>query len=313
MTNDGTAWLRDGLGIIDLWYQGVPQVNAAYLFDTGDGFALVETGPASAAEHLLDGIRALGRDPNDLKYVLLTHIHLDHSGGAGTLVERYPAIDIYVHEIGAPHLIDPTKLLNSAGRIYGDQMDALWGKTLPVPEERVVWLTHGEVLALGERVFDVVYTPGHAGHHVSYVDRDTLIVAAGDVAGVRIPPSRHVWPPTPPPDLDVEGWHTSIARMRKVNPEALLLSHFGPVERSAIGPHLDELERHLDEWVAFVAERAAAGVERDAIVAELERVTLEELHDEQHIELSESFAIATPYGMSVDGILRYLRKREEQR
>jgi glyoxylase-like metal-dependent hydrolase (beta-lactamase superfamily II) len=312
MAHDGTAWIADGLGMIDLWYQGVPFVNAAYLFDIGDGFALVETGPASAHEHLLKGINTLGRDPSNLRHILLTHIHLDHSGGAGTLLERYPQVDVFVHESGAPHLIDPTNLLRSAGRIYGDRMDALWGTTVPVPEDHVWWVSSGEVLTVGNRVFDVLYTPGHASHHVTYIDRDTKVAVVGDVAGVRIPPAKRVWPPAPPPDFNLEQWHSSVARMRKADPTALFISHFGVVEQQDIAAHLDELEHHLDVWVALVAERQAAGAEREAIVEELARISQAELAEDARADLAEAFALATPYGMSVDGIVRYLRKREEQ-
>lgn len=311
MANDGTAWLREGIGIIDLWYQGVPRVNAAYLFDIDDGFALIETGPASAHEHLMTGITALGRDPRDLRHILVTHIHLDHSGGVGTLIRQFPQVDVFVHEIGAPHLIDPTNLLRSAGRIYGDRMDELWGTTLPVPEDRVWWLSAGEVISIGERVFDVLPTQGHASHHVSYVDRVTKIMVAGDVAGVRIPPSRKVWPPTPPPEFNLELWQASIARIRKVDPTALLISHFGLVEQEQITAHLDELSQRLDDWVALVEQRTTAGHDRDAIVAELMQRSQAELGHDQHVDLAHAFSIATPYGMSVDGILRFLRKRGE--
>lgn len=313
MTQDATSWIRDGIGMIDLWYQDTPWINAAYLFDIGDGFVLVETGPASGVQRLLNGIRALGRDPADLRAILLTHIHLDHAGATGSLLRLAPQVEVYVHEIGAPHLIDPSALLRSAERIYGDQMDALWGTTLPVPEDAVTPITHGTVLPIGTRVFDVLYTPGHASHHVAYIDRDTRFAVVGDVAGVRIPPSALVWPPTPPPDFNLEQWRGSISRLRAADPMALLISHVGIVERDVIRPHLDALETHLSAWVDLVARRVAAGWDRDAIVEELARRSQEELHAERHGELATSFAMATPYGMSVDGILRYLRKKAEQR
>ncbi|RIK41694.1 MAG: MBL fold metallo-hydrolase [Chloroflexi bacterium] len=310
---DGTGWHSAGCGVIDLWYQDTPRVNAAYLFDTDDGFAIVETGPASAHAHLMAGIRSLGRDPQQLRHILLTHIHLDHAGGAGTLARMLPSVHVYVHHIGAPHLIDPSNLLRSATRIYGDAMERLWGTTEPVPEQRVSRLNDGAVLTLGGRTFDVVYTPGHASHHVAYRDRATGAVVAGDVAGVRIPPSRLAWPPTPPPDIDVGAWHASIARLRAVAPAALLISHFGVVEREQVFDHLGSVDRHLDAWVAFVEQQLAAGRERDAIVAGLTELARAELLQENCDDIGGSIAMATPYGMSVDGIMRYLRKRGERR
>jgi glyoxylase-like metal-dependent hydrolase (beta-lactamase superfamily II) len=182
---------------IDVRHLGRERVIAAYLVDG----SLVDCGPASALDGLLAGLG----DQRPAR-LLLTHIHLDHAGAAGKLVERWPDLEVWVHERGAPHLIDPAKLLASAGRLYGDDMDRLWGEVVPVPARNL------RVLSGGERVagWRVAYTPGHASHHVSYLHERTATIFAGDVAGVRIPPEGHVLAPTPPPDIDLDAWHASL-------------------------------------------------------------------------------------------------------
>jgi glyoxylase-like metal-dependent hydrolase (beta-lactamase superfamily II) len=304
-------WLDSGIGQIDLNFQGFDAVIAAYVFDTADGLAVVDCGPTSTLDALFGGLDVLGLDAQRLRHVLLTHVHLDHAGGAGDLLQRLPDARVYVHEIGAPHVLDPAKLWNSAARIYGERMDALWGPMSPVPAERLTALQDGDTLDIGGRAFEALYTPGHAIHHIAYADTGANVIFCGDVAGVRIPPADAVWPPAPPPDVDVPAWHASIARLRQRQPAILYITHFGAVTR--VAPHLDELDAHLDEWVAFVQASQAAGLDRDAIVARLT--------DDAQAQLTARgcdartlarFATATPYGMTVDGILRYLRKRERE-
>ena len=311
MTTGGTRWLDGGIGMLDLHFQGESAVIAAYVIDTADGLALIDCGPSSTLDALLNGLTELGLEPERLRHILLTHIHLDHAGAGGILLQRFPDMRLYVHELGAPHEIDPSKLLASAQRIYGDQMDTLWGPIAPVPTKRMVVLRDGDTLDIGGRRFDTLYTPGHASHHVAYLDHATRAIFTGDVAGVRIPPADSVWPPTPPPDIDPTAWHASIARLRALDAPVLYLAHFGAVER--VGAHLDQLDAHLDEWVAFVERAHAEGLLRDAIV--------ERLQAHAHIDLATQasdtqtrtrFAMATPYGMAVDGILRYLRKQDER-
>jgi glyoxylase-like metal-dependent hydrolase (beta-lactamase superfamily II) len=255
---------------------------------------------------LLDGIAALGLEPQALRHVIVTHIHLDHAGAAGTLLRQFPAARLYVHERGAPHMRDPTALVRSATRIYGDQMGPLWGEIVPVEPERLAVLSDGSTIDLGDRLLDVVYTPGHASHHVVLVDRASGSIFAGDVAGVRIPPSDMVSPPMPPPDVDLPAWHASIARLRALQPARLFIAHFGVVTR--VAAHLDELDRTLDELVTLVETRLAAGAERDQVAAELQHHIEAQLADAAP-DLEPAYALATPSGMSVDGLLRYLRTR----
>ena len=210
------------------------------------GESLVDPGPSSCLDALLEG---LDREPRRL---LLTHIHLDHAGAAGSLVERFPELEVCVHEIGIRHLADPSRLLDSARRLYGDQMDELWGPVLPVPERNLRSLRGGEELSGG---VVVLYAPGHASHHVAYLIDGVAYV--GDVAGVRIPPAQFVLMPTPPPDIDVELWLDSIERVAAARPARLALTHFGAVDQ--VGRHLDAARRGLREIAALARERDQGG------------------------------------------------------
>jgi glyoxylase-like metal-dependent hydrolase (beta-lactamase superfamily II) len=249
--------LSDEPRLIDLLHAGRERAIGAWLVDD----VIVDPGPSSCLPRLLAAIES--RPPRALA---LTHIHLDHAGAAGSLAARFPELEVWVHERGAPHLVDPSRLLASATRLYGEQMERLWGEVLPVPAERL------RVLRGGERMgdFEVAYTPGHARHHVAYRHRPTGWAFAGDVAGVRIG-AGPVMAPTPPPDIDLPAWRESIGVLEGWRPSALAVTHFGrheDVERqlAALRSHLDEIERlaaELDEgaYVAALAERAAEGGE----------------------------------------------------
>lgn len=305
-----TGWLEADLGMIDLCHRGVPGLIASYLIPTSDGLVLIETGPSSTLETLLAGVRELGHDPVDIRHVLLTHIHLDHAGGAGSLMQRLPEAWLYVHERGARHMIDPSRLLASAKRVYGATMDALWGEVLPCPAERVTSLTDSDQLTFGDLTLDVLYTPGHASHHVAYDDAKRSVVFCGDVAGMRIPPSSPVFPPTPPPDIDVEAWHQSIERVRSLGRDRLLLAHFGPWDNP--DRHLDELEARLDVWVQLVSEWRAAGFDRQEMATRLEQQILTGISDGESVQHTQEAAeFVMPYRMSINGLVRYLERRDE--
>ncbi len=224
---------------IDVEHLGLDRVICAYEWNG----VIVDPGPTSSVDTLID---ALG--PVVPHAVLLTHIHLDHAGATGVLCRRFPELVVYVHERGAPHLVDPSKLLQSAERLYGDEMDRLWGEVAPVPQERI------RTLSGGERIegFRVAYTPGHASHHVCYLHEDTGDVFCGDMAGVRIPPFETTWAPTPPPDIDIEAWLDSLHTIASWNPQSLCLTHFGRVTevedqlhrvRTSLGEHADIARR----------------------------------------------------------------------
>jgi glyoxylase-like metal-dependent hydrolase (beta-lactamase superfamily II) len=252
---------------------------------------LVDPGPASTIETLLAGIG--NRPPRAL---LLTHIHLDHAGASGSLVERFPGLEVYVHERGAPHLVDPARLLESARRLYGEDMDRLWGEVLPVPEANLRVLTGGERILDG--TYEVAYTPGHASHHVCYRHGETAFV--GDVGGVRITPGGLVVPPTPPPDVDLEAWHESIELLKAWAPERLAFTHFG--ETCEVANQLAEVGQRLDEW----AERAREQ-ELDAFVAS----AIAEIEAASEPGTLPAYVQAAPPEQLYLGLERYWRKRAE--
>lgn len=255
------------------------------------GDVLVDPGPESCERALLAALD--GERPRAL---LLTHIHLDHSGATGALVRRWPELEVYVHERGAPHLIDPEKLLVSAERLYKEDMGRLWGEVVPVPEENLRILTGGEELAGG---FEVAYAPGHASHHVAYRHAESGSAFVGDVGGVRIPPADYVIPPTPPPDIDLEQWHASLDLVAGWQPERLCLTHFGAVESDVPG-HLAEMSRRLDAWGAVAHDAdGAAFVER--VEDELERAV--------DFDTAAAYIQAAPPEQLFLGLERYWRKR----
>jgi glyoxylase-like metal-dependent hydrolase (beta-lactamase superfamily II) len=272
--------------IIDVNHLGVEHVIGCWEVDG----VLIDPGPTSCLETLL---AALDEPPRAL---LLTHIHLDHAGASGSLVERWPELEVFVHERGVAHMVDPEKLLKSARRLYGEDMDRLWGEMVPVPERNIRELRGGERLLDGK--FEVAYTPGHASHHVSYLHAGTAFV--GDVAGVRIRPASMTIPPTPPPDIDVEAWHESVERVRAWGPERLAMTHFGSSED--VEAQLRELEQRLDEYAGRAREQ-----EEEGFVAAL-RADLAGGVDEA---LVGAYTQAAPPEQLYLGLERYWRKRAD--
>src|SRR5213596_1750672 len=208
---------------IDLHHLGRERIIASYLLDTDNGPALFDCGPSTTIEALKAGLAERGLSLTDVRHLLLSHIHLDHAGAAGVLVREHPELQVHVSEVGAPHLVDPSRLEASARRLYGDEFDALWGELAPVPEANV-HPVGAETLGL-----TTFPTPGHASHHVCYLDGEGTLYA-GDAAGVRIQPSRFVLPPTPPPELDLVHWSTSLDEIERRRPQRLALIHFGVAE-----------------------------------------------------------------------------------
>ena len=277
---------------LDLVHRGAERVIGCYLLDTVDGPALFDCGPASCVPRLKDRLRERGLELGDLRHLLLSHIHVDHAGAAGTLVREHHGLQVHVSEIGAPHLVDPSKLERSARRLYGADFDELWGELLPVPTENV-HATGTEVVGL-----ECFPTPGHASHHVCYLDGDGALYA-GDAAGVRIQPSPSVLPPTPPPDADVVAWNTTIDDIDERKPARLGLIHFGVAEDPE--RHLAELRARLEEW----SERVRRGVDEGTFVAAAE----EELAEKgEPVGLYEQ---AMPFWQSYAGLKRYWEKRRE--
>lgn len=271
--------------IIDCVHLGVERAIGCWQL----GDTLVDPGPGSCVETLLAGIEG------EPKRVLLTHIHLDHASATGALVERFPDLEVYVHEIGVPHMIDPSRLLASAGKLW-DRMDELWGDVLPVPEANIRPLTGGETLDGG---IEALHTPGHAGHHIVYLSPE--IAFAGDLAGVRVPPSDFVLMPTPPPELDVEQWLDSIDALAERRPARLGLTHFGAVEAPVI--HLAAARRMLELQVELGRD-----LDREALIAKLG----ERLADEVGAEAAALYTHVVSLDHIQQGLERYWRKRAER-
>ncbi len=280
--------------VIDVMHLGRPHVIGCWEVDG----ALVDPGPESSVRNLIEAIG--GEQPRAL---LLTHIHLDHAAATGALVRRWPDLEVYVHEKGAPHLIDPSKLLASAERLYGDDMQRLWGEIVPVPEANVRVLSGGETV-LGMRV---AYTPGHASHHVCYLHEESGTAFVGDVAACRIPPSRLVLPPTPPPDIDIETWEQSLDLVAGWEPKRLALTHFGAIE--------DDVPGHIEAVRARLREEAdlARRMEAEEYDADLQRRLRAQLADEGHGEETAAELLqAVPTAYQWRGLDRYWRKRAER-
>lgn len=295
---------------IDLNFLGTEQVIASYLLlgDSGSA-AIVETGPTTCLERLSSGLKDYGVAPEDVRQVFLTHIHLDHAGASGHLAELLPEATFYVHRVGYPHLVDPSKLLKSATRIYGERMDELWGETRPVPEGRIVAL-HGEAdeIEAAGGVLVAHDTPGHAYHHLAYLEPESGVLFTGDVAGIRLPGQSYVRPPTPPPEVDIEAWVRSINRVRQLGPRSLWPTHFGSYDD--VERHLSELEQRLQDWLLFVEERVDAGSGLEEIAAELkDKGDAEMLAEGASPEESEHYDLAGTYEMLAAGIVRYVEKR----
>lgn len=240
------------VSVIDLQFLGRARAIATGVIDTPSGVLLVDPGPTTCLATLENALAQSGIRPSDLHGLLLTHIHLDHAGATGTLVARHPHLTVYVHERGAPHLIDPSRLLASAHRLYGADMDRLWGEFVLVPAGRVRVLVDGETLRFGGARIEVAYTRGHASHHACFFDARAGIAYAGDTGGIRVGPSPYVLPPTPPPDIDIARWLGSLDRIRAWQPSAVFVTHFGLHEGA--GVHLDALGAELVRWNALTAE-----------------------------------------------------------
>ncbi len=255
-----------GITFTDLMFLGKPRVIATAVLQSPGGVALVDPGPSTCLDTLRAALAGQGIALADVRTILLTHIHLDHAGATGSLVRENPEIEVYVHERGAPHMADPARLLLSATRLYGDDMDRLWGEFLPVPRDNLRVLSGNERIAVADRDLEVAYTPGHASHHVSFFDRASGIAFVGDTAGIRTGAHLFAMPPTPPPDIDLDLWKASVARIDRWQADTLFITHFGP--HGAPAAHLTNLVEHLDGMAALArriieqngnsSERAAA-------------------------------------------------------
>ncbi|MDX1615378.1 MAG: MBL fold metallo-hydrolase [Candidatus Promineifilaceae bacterium] len=289
---------------LDLNFQSRSHTIASYLVVGSAGPVLVETGPRSTLDTLLERLAEHGYQAADVRHVLVTHIHLDHAGAAGWWAQQ--GAQIYVHHVGAPHLIDPSKLLKSAGRIYEDQMDSLWGEVVSAPAERVTALADGDSVTVGDLRFLALDTPGHAYHHHTFQLDD--VAFTGDAAGIRIPGPAFIDLPAPPPEFHLERWQQTIDRLERQSFSAIYPTHFGRVEDWR--GQLQGLSKLLDDAVAFVGQRMQNDESRDQILAaylawQRQRARAAAMS----AKLFQRYEAANPHFMSVDGIMRYWRKR----
>jgi glyoxylase-like metal-dependent hydrolase (beta-lactamase superfamily II) len=278
-------------GPLDLRHQDSERVIGVYLVETEDGPALFDCGPSSCLETLKLRLQEQGLELADVRHLLLSHIHLDHAGAAGVLVREHPGLQVHVSEIGAPHLVDPSRLESSARRLYGETFDPLWGELAPVPD--------ANVHVVGDRVLglECFPAPGHASHHVCYFHADGTLYA-GDAAGVRIQPSGHVLPVSPPPDVDVEAWRRTLDEIERRAPERLALIHFGLFDD--VEYHLEEMREELDTWV----ERIRSGASEDEFVEAARRDLLDASDwDAPYYER------AAPFWQSYAGLKRWWDKQ----
>ncbi len=297
---------------ISLPFLGEEGIIGSYLLAGRNELAIIDPGPGSMIEPLLDAIRQAGFAPEDVTHLLATHVHLDHAGSVGSLVKRMPNATIYAHSKGTPHLLDTTKVVASATRIYGERMQELWGTIESAPSNRVRTMEDGDVLDVAGRSLEVSYTPGHAIHHVVFFDRHSGALFAGDTAGVRLQSVDYVRPPTPPPDLDLEAWFESIDTLKKLQPDVLYLGHFGATRNAAA--HLERLRDQLILWGNYVLGAMREGKSEqeilDILIAqtepELKRVT-------DDSDAPTRYEIATNYAMTVQGYTRYWQKKHPER
>jgi len=295
--------LSNTFEVIDLNFLNTPHTIAVFVVRWEAGAIMIETGPASTLPHLQAGLARLGLGPEAVTDVLLTHIHLDHAGAAWWLAQH--GARIHVHARGAPHLIDPRRLLESAGRLYGDRLKELWGEMLPISSDHVHPLEDGNVVVIGGHRFEALDTPGHANHHMAYRYGTTCF--AGDIGGVRLPGPRHLRLPTPPPEFHLEKWRASLARLREGRFDRLVATHFGPFDD--VSWHLDALEKLLDDvealmqaelpgqpFIETLRERVAAWNRDRAVTDGVDPAT------------QAKYETALPSGTSADGMMRYWEK-----
>jgi len=299
----------DGIVLLDLNFMDTPGVIASYLLVGNDELTLVESGPATTRAHLERGLRDAGFSLDDVSRIIITHIHLDHSGAAGAILRDHPHMRLGVHPFGAPHMVDPSRLLASAGRIYEDRMDQLFGEVIEVPEDRLDLLIDGEVVYASGRSLRMLFTPGHASHHVAIFDEMTGTLFTGDAGGVRVQGYGFIAPPTPPPEFAPDLWADTIQTLRHTRPARLALTHFGFFDD--VDSHLDRVMPALESAVAIARETLSGGGELSDLTARLLDFERENLAGTDAGRTIRQLELASPTYVSAMGLQRYLRKQGE--
>ncbi len=298
--------MENSIHILDTQFLGLEQTIATFLMESPAGPILIETGPHSTFSRLEQLIQQKGYSISDIQHVFLTHIHLDHAGAAWAFAEH--GATIYVHPFGYKHLADPSKLMASAQRIYKEHMDRLWGQMKAIPETQLRAVPHGEAITIGDLVVNAWHTPGHAVHHIAWQIGDALF--AGDVAGVKIN-NGMVVPPCPPPDIHVEDWQKSIALIKNLDLKHVYLTHFGSIDN--VNTHLEDLEKTLLTWANWMKPKWEERADKKLITPDFQAFVQQQLLD---FGVPQSdlpyYEAANPSWMSVAGLMRYWRKKEEK-
>jgi len=292
---------------IDLNWTGRPQSIAALLIESADESAIIDPGPESTLGSLRAGLKERGRTFQSVDSLLLTHIHLDHAGATGALLRENPNLNVYVHEFGAVHMIDPSRLLASAGRLYGGDMKPLYGECAPVPETALQSLKGGERVRIGEAELEVGYTPGHASHHVTYWEPQSRTAFVGDTAGIRVEGNTFLLPATPPPDIDLEIWNQSLDKIAAWGPERLFLTHFGFIENPS--EHIRQYRTRLQDWTELTRKLVESGMD----TAEAEKAFVDAIASEIKVTLptdaADHYIFNGGLRLSWLGLMRYVRKK----
>jgi glyoxylase-like metal-dependent hydrolase (beta-lactamase superfamily II) len=294
---------------LDLNWRGEPRSIASALVRSENFAGLVDPGPGTTLGKLRELLAAQQLRVSDLQAIFLTHIHLDHAAATGALVRENPALQVYVHSRGASHMIDPTKLLSSAERLYGGQMQALFGDFLPVPEANLRIVEGGETLPIGSRELRVLYTPGHASHHVTYYDATERVAFVGDTAGICVEGNRYILPATPPPDISLELWSTSLDLIAQLHPRCLFLTHFGFSDQP--DRHIEAYRERLMHWGTLTADILARAKEETEAVREFARAVAAEAAEFLSPSELSHYVFNGALQLSFLGMARYHKKRAE--
>lgn len=299
--------MKEQIHIIDLKFLEEEEAIASFLIETSIGPVLIETGPESTFENLKAGIEKTGFQVEDIKHVLLTHIHFDHAGASWKLAEL--GSKVYVHPVGFPHLTAPEKLWNSALQIYGDDMERLWGKMNPIQESMLQAVENNQILSFGDTLIQALHTPGHASHHIAWKMGDHIFT--GDVAGVKIEDGPVV-PPCPPPDINISAWKSSLDILKKAKPRSLYLTHFGLI--NDVDFHLDSLSSILDDWANWIKPYYQTQRDQKEVIPLFMKYTQNQLEKEGcSIDLIKKYEYANPSWMSVAGLYRYWKMVDQGR
>jgi glyoxylase-like metal-dependent hydrolase (beta-lactamase superfamily II) len=305
-----TRYGMNTFSTIDLNWTGRPQSIASLLIQSQGFSALIDPGPESTLETLRLQLRTQGIEFASLDALLLTHIHLDHAGATGAIVRENPRLPVYVQEFGAVHMVDPSRLLASAGRLYGADLKPLYGECAPVPEPNLRPLDGGEKIRLGQVELGVFYTPGHASHHVAYWDPASRIAFVGDTAGIRIEGKPYLLPATPPPDINLELWNASLDTIASWNPERLFLTHFGYIDNP--GEHIRLYRERLRDWAALTARLLDSSDSLEAAERSFIEAVSAEVRGVLPAEPAELYIFNGGLALSWRGLVRYLRKKAPQ-